>query len=120
MSDKHHLSGVEGMAIGLDPSEPLFTIGVTARLTGLSQKQLRSLEANGVVVAGRTEQGRRLYSLDALERLRFIAYLTGSRKVNTAGLVVALEMLDRLPKHDRDQYLEEVLTEDSAEEPQES
>ena len=100
------------MAIQLDPSEPVFTIGVATRLTGLSQKQLRSLEAKEIVVAARTEQGRRLYRLNDLDRLRFIAYLIGRRKVNTAGLIVALEMLDRIPEQDRNQYLEEVLVEE--------
>ena len=92
----------------------MFTIGVTARLTGLSQRQLRSLEAKQIVVAGRTTRGRRLYSLYDLERLRFLGHLMSRRKVNTAGLVVALELLDRLPQQERNQYLETVLVEDQA------
>ena len=85
----------------LDPSEPAFTIGVAAKLTQLSQKQLRLLESREIVVPGRTSRGRRLYSLHQLDQLRYVAYLMSKRKVNPAGVLVALELLTLLPEEGR-------------------
>jgi MerR family glutamine synthetase transcriptional repressor len=85
------------MAIRLDPAEPAFPIGVAAKLTGLSQKQLRLLEAKGIVAPARTEHDRRLYSFEQLNRLRYAAYLITERGVNAAGVLAALELIELLP-----------------------
>jgi DNA-binding transcriptional MerR regulator len=92
---------VDAMAIQLDPAEPAFPIGVAAKLTGLSQKQLRLLEAKQIVTPARTERDRRLYSLEQLNRLRYAAYLITQRRVNAAGVLAALELIDLLPEDTR-------------------
>ena len=51
----------------------IYSIGAVARMLGLSQPAIRSWEDRyGVIVAERTEGGRRLYTLDQLEQLRFV------------------------------------------------
>jgi DNA-binding transcriptional MerR regulator len=51
----------------------IYSIGAVARMLGLSQATIRSWEDRyGVVVAERSEGGRRIYTRDQLEELRFI------------------------------------------------
>ena len=51
----------------------IYSIGAVARMLGLSQPTIRSWEDRyGLVVAERSEGGRRIYTRDQLEQLRFI------------------------------------------------
>jgi DNA-binding transcriptional MerR regulator len=51
----------------------IYSIGAVARMLGLSQPAIRSWEDRyGLIVAERSERGRRLYTRDQLEQLRFI------------------------------------------------
>jgi DNA-binding transcriptional MerR regulator len=51
----------------------IYSIGAVSRILGVSQPAIRSWEDRyGVVVAERTEGGRRVYTRDQLEALRFI------------------------------------------------
>lgn len=51
----------------------IYSIGAISRLLGLSQPAIRSWEDRyGLIVAGRSEGGRRVYTRDQLEQLRFI------------------------------------------------
>jgi DNA-binding transcriptional MerR regulator len=93
------------MPIEIDPADPVFTIGVAARLTGLSHKQLRVLESNGIVTPARTDHGHRLYSRNQLEVLRYVAYLVGTRKVNAAGVRVVLDLFEKLPEGEQQRVL---------------
>ena len=95
------------MPIEIDPRDPVFTIGVAARLTRVSHKQLRVLESKQIVTPARSDHGHRLYSLDQLSLLRYVSYLVGRRKVNAAGVRVALELLERMPEDERIRVLEE-------------
>jgi len=54
-------------------SRGVYSIGAIARMLGLSQPAIRSWEDRyGLIVAERSEGGRRLYTLDQLEQLRFV------------------------------------------------
>jgi DNA-binding transcriptional MerR regulator len=51
----------------------IYSIGSVARMLGLSQPAIRSWEDRyGLIVAERTEGGRRLYTRDQLEQLQFV------------------------------------------------
>ena len=51
----------------------IYSIGAVARMLGLSQPVIRSWEDRyGLIVAERSEGGRRLYTRDQLEQLRFV------------------------------------------------
>jgi DNA-binding transcriptional MerR regulator len=51
----------------------IYSIGAVARMLGLSQPAIRSWEDRyGLIVAERSEGGRRLYTRDQLEQLRFV------------------------------------------------
>jgi len=95
------------MPIEIDRTDPLFTIGVASKLVGLSPKQLRLLEHNEILVPARSDHSRRLYTLEQLDRLRYVSYLIVGRKANAGGVRVALELLARLPETDRLEVIEE-------------
>jgi DNA-binding transcriptional MerR regulator len=58
---------------GLVSARGIYSIGAVARMLGLTQPAIRSWEDRyGLVVAERTEGGRRVYTRDQLEQLRFI------------------------------------------------
>ncbi len=51
----------------------IYSIGSVARMLGLSQPAIRSWEDRyGLIVAERSEGGRRVYTRDQLEQLRFV------------------------------------------------
>ena len=61
------------MTVGVSTSLPLYSIGAVAEMLGSTPATLRSWEERyGVVTPERTEGGRRLFSRDDLEQLRFV------------------------------------------------
>jgi DNA-binding transcriptional MerR regulator len=57
----------------LTDARGIYSIGSVARMLGLSQAAIRSWEDRyGLVVAGRNEGGRRIYTREQLEELRFV------------------------------------------------
>lgn len=74
-AEKLLISGVWcGSLIGaLAGARGIYSIGAVARMLGLSQPAIRSWEDRyGLIVAERSEGGRRLYTRDQLEQLRFV------------------------------------------------
>ena len=63
------------MVPGVDPSVPVYPIGVVQRLTGLSARQIRYYEKEGLLAPSRSRGNRRLYSVADVERLRRIKAL---------------------------------------------
>ena len=72
--------------------EPVYVISVAARLAGMQSWVLRVLDQEGVVVPGRTDSKRRLYSDNDVALLQRIRHLTDVLGVNIAGVKVILEM----------------------------
>ena len=57
----------------LTDARGIYSIGAVARMLGLSQPAIRSWEDRyGLIVAERSEGGRRLYTRDQVEQLRFV------------------------------------------------
>jgi len=80
--------------------EPVYTIAVASRLTGMHPQTLRKYERAGLLRPARPSGNQRLYSGDDIERLKRIQYLVEDRGVNVAGLELALAMTDRLDELD--------------------
>ena len=80
--------------------EPVYTIAVTARLTGMHPQTLRKYERAGLIAPARPSGNQRLYSGNDVERLKRIQYLVEEKGVNVAGLELALAMTDRLDSVD--------------------
>jgi DNA-binding transcriptional MerR regulator len=65
-------SGAIGSA-GLAEARGIYSIGAVSRMLGLSQPAIRSWEDRyGLIVAERSEGGRRIFTRDQLEQLRFV------------------------------------------------
>lgn len=74
------------------PDEPVYTIGVAARLLGVSPQTLRMMEREGLLSPARTEANIRLYSQNDLLLLQRICFLVREEGVNLAGVKLILEM----------------------------
>lgn len=79
-------------------SEPVYMIGVAARLCGLHPQTLRLYERLGLVQPKRLGSQKRLYSEADVERLRHIQHLTQQLGVNLAGVDMVLRLLDRIER----------------------
>lgn len=77
-------------------NQPVYTMAVAARLTGMHPQTLRKYERAGLLTPARPSGNQRLYSEADIERLRRIQYLVDEKGVNVAGLELALAMTDRL------------------------
>jgi DNA-binding transcriptional MerR regulator/quercetin dioxygenase-like cupin family protein len=75
-----------------------FRISQAARLLGISASSLRNWERMGLITAARSQGRYRLYSHEALKRLRQIKYLRTVQRVNPAGIAA---MLQDSPKPER-------------------
>jgi MerR family transcriptional regulator, heat shock protein HspR len=79
-----------------DSTEPVYMIGVAARLVECHPQTLRMYERLGLVEPQRTGTNMRLYSADDIEKLRQIQRLTQDLGVNLAGVQVILDLLERI------------------------
>jgi len=68
-----------------------FRISDAARMLGISASSLRNWERMGLITAARSQGRYRLYSQEALKRLRKIKYLRTVQHVNPAGIVAMLQ-----------------------------
>ena len=76
--------------------EPLYYIGVVAKMLEVHPQALRHYERLGLVQPHRSEGNVRLYSPYDVERLRKICRLSDELGVNLAGIEVILNLLDRV------------------------
>ncbi len=68
-----------------------FRIGEAARVLGVSASSLRNWERMGLLVPARSHARYRLYSREALAKLRKIQYLRTVKGVNPAGIAAILQ-----------------------------
>lgn len=75
--------------------KPLFPISVIADMLQVHQRTLRIYNDEGILVPQRSPKNRRLYSLDDIERGKFIQYLTRNIGVNIAGVKIIFILLGK-------------------------
>ena len=76
--------------------EPLYQIGVAARLVDCHPQTLRTYERQGLLEPVRAHGKVRLYSDRDIERVRQIKRLTQELGVNLAGVEVVLNLLEQM------------------------
>lgn len=77
-----------------EPDDTIYTIGVAARMTGLTARQIRYYESKGLISPGRSDGNQRLYSRVHIERLKVIRSLRG-QQLPLEAIVMLLEMDER-------------------------
>lgn len=82
----------------MNSEKPILTISVAATLLGLHPRTLMLYESAGFVIPHRTDTQRRMFSLQDLEHLQFIKYLTQQNGVNLQGVKFILEALSLAEK----------------------
>ena len=75
--------------------EPLFFIGVAAKITKCHPHTLRLYEQMGLVKPLR-KGGKRVYSLQDIARIKVIRTLTQDFGVNLAGVEIILNLMNKL------------------------
>lgn len=73
-------------------------ISTASRLLGMHPQTLRKYERLGLVRPDRTVGSMRLYSPEAMERLRFIKRLVDDRGINLAGVQHLLAVADAVER----------------------
>ncbi len=79
-----------------NPSDPVYSIRVAARLVGLHVQTLRYYERNGLVQPQRSRGNVRYYSDTDVERIQKIKSLIDELGVNLAGAEVIMRMSGRM------------------------
>ncbi len=82
--------------------EPVYLIGVAARICGMHPQTLRLYERLGLVQPHRVGNSKRLYSEADIARLKRIQHLTQHLGVNLAGVEVILRLLERIDQMNRE------------------
>jgi MerR family transcriptional regulator/heat shock protein HspR len=77
-------------------NEPLYTISVAARISGMQPRALRLYEEMGIISPQRREKGHRLYSQEDMERLSLVHEMATMYGINLAGIKFVLDLMKRL------------------------
>ena len=80
----------------INPNTPIFSISIISDMLNVHQRTLRIYDEEGLLVPQRTEKNRRLYSMNDIERGKFIQYLTRELGINLAGVRIIFNLLDQL------------------------
>lgn len=94
----------------VDKDEPVYMIGVAAKLCDVHPQTLRLYERLGLIRPRRISSKNRLYSQSDIERLQQIQRLTQELGVNLAGVEIILDLLEKMQRmHDEmEQHMQEV------------
>ncbi len=74
--------------------EPVLSIGKVASALNVHQRTLRIYDEQHLLVAKRSKQNRRLYSLNDIEKGKLIQFLTRNLAINLAGVRIILKLLE--------------------------
>lgn len=70
----------------INKHEPVFSIGIIAKKLGIAVQTVRLYEQEGLIIAHKTESGRRMYSMHDLERLYCIRTMITEHGMNLQGI----------------------------------
>lgn len=93
MSDK--LQQIQNVS-GINADKPMFPISVLADILQVHQRTLRIYDDANILVPSRSPKNRRLYSLNDIERSKFVQYLTRDLGINLAGIKIVFHLLEQL------------------------
>ena len=77
-------------------TEAIYLISHVANMVDIHPQTLRQYEREGLIVPARTAGGIRLYSLEDIDRIKFILKLTREFGINLAGVSMILKLQDKI------------------------
>ena len=80
----------------IDKDAPIFSISIISEILHVHQRTLRIYDEEGLLVPKRTEKNRRLYSMEDVERGKFIQYLTRELGMNLTGVKIIFHLFTSL------------------------
>lgn len=89
-------------AVGEATDEPCYVISVAARMVGVHAQTLRYYERIGLVAPARSRGNIRMYSLQDVQRARWIKSLIDDLGINLAGVDVIIRMNRRIVELERE------------------
>jgi len=94
----------------IDKDEPVYMIGIAAKLCEVHPQTLRLYERLGLIRPQRIRAKNRLYSQADIERLQQIQRLTQELGVNLAGVDIILDLLEKMQRihEDMEQEMDRV------------
>lgn len=81
-------------------NQPILTISVAAKLLDLHPRTLMLYEQANLLTPHRTNTKRRLFSIEDINRLQFIKYLTRKQGLNLQGVKITLEAIKIAEEND--------------------
>ena len=93
--------------INLEPGKPMLPISAVAEILQVHQRTLRIYDEENILVPSRSPKNRRLYSLNDIEKGKFVQYLTRELGINLAGIKIIFNLLSQL-KVDPSKHIEHV------------
>ena len=79
----------------LDHERPIFPISVVADILKVHQRTLRIYDDAKLLVPSRSAKNRRLYSINDIEKGKFIQYLTKELGINLIGIKIIFSLLNK-------------------------
>ncbi|MEX2598927.1 MAG: MerR family transcriptional regulator [Dehalococcoidia bacterium] len=89
-------------AVGEPEDEACYVISVAARMVGVHAQTLRYYERIGLVAPARSRGNIRMYSLQDVQRARWIKSLIDDLGINLAGVDVIIRMNRRIAELERE------------------
>lgn len=77
----------------INPDKPVFPISVVADILQVHQRTLRIYNEENIIVPARSPKNRRLYSINDIEKGKFIQYLSRELGINIIGIKIIMEFL---------------------------
>ena len=80
------------MTTAITSDTPLYTIGVVARMLGVSVHTIRMYERSGLLIPFKADSGQRQYSMRDIDRLRCLRNAITQEKISIQGILRILSL----------------------------
>lgn len=93
-----------------EANKPMFPISVIADILQVHQRTLRIYNEEKILIPERSPKNRRLYSVNDIERGKFIQYLSRDLGINLIGIKIIFELLKQqnIKTEDFKIYIDEI------------
>jgi len=83
-------------------TEAAYLISQVSEMLDIHPQTLRQYEREGLITPSRSDGRIRLYSLEDIDNIKLVLFLTRQKGVNIAGVKVILELQEQIEQMDKD------------------